>query len=78
MSRIKLDPSLEKLFSVSENGFRLEDRHFYAVYKIRLLKYDGREVGERGQGNIVSFTRLYHARDEEFAIRFKPSSPHDG
>ena len=72
MSRIKLDPSLEKLFSVSENGFRLEDRHFYAVYKIRLLKYDGREVGERGQGNIVSFTRLYHARDEEFAIRKAP------
>ena len=72
MSRIKLDPSLEKLFSVSENGFRLEDRHFYAVYKARLLKYDGREVGERGQGNIVSFTRLYPARDEEVAISKAP------
>lgn len=32
MSRIKLDPSLEKLFSVSENGFRLEDRHFYKSF----------------------------------------------
>lgn len=72
MSRIKLDPSLEKLFSVSEQGFRLENRHFYAVYKTRLLKYDGREVGERGQGNIVSFTRLYPARDEEFAISKAP------
>ena len=72
MSRIKLDPSLEKLFSVSDNGFRLEDRHFYAVYKARLLKYDGREVGERGQGNIVSFTRLYPARDEEVAISKAP------
>lgn len=68
MSRIKLDPSLEKLFSESENGFRLKNRHFYAVYKTRLLKYDGREVGERGQGNIVSFTRLYPARNEEFSI----------
>jgi len=72
MSRIKLDPSLEKLFSVSDHGFRLENRHFYAVYKTRLLKYDGREVGERGQGNIVSFTRLYPARDEEFAISKAP------
>ena len=72
MSRIKLDPSLEKLFSISENGFRLEDRHFYAVYKTRLLKYDGREVGERGQGNIVSFTRLYPARDEEVAMSKAP------
>ncbi len=72
MSRIKLDHSLEKLFSVSENGFRLENRHFYAAYKTRLLKYDGREVGERGQGNIVSFTRLYPARDEEFAVSKAP------
>jgi len=72
MSRIKLDPSLEKLFSVSDHGFRLENRHFYAVYKTRLLKYDGREVGERGQGNIVSFTRLYPARDEKFAISKAP------
>ena len=72
MSRIKLDPSLEKLFSESENGFRLKDRHFYAVYKVRLLKYDGKEVGERGQGNIVSFTCLYPARDEEVAISKAP------
>lgn len=67
MSRIKLDPSLEKLFSESENGFRLENRHFYAVYKTRLLRYDGHDVGERGHGNIVSFTRLFTAKDEEDA-----------
>lgn len=67
MSRIKLDPSLEKMFSESENGFRLENRHFYAVYKTRLLRYDGHDVGERGHGNIVSFTRLFTAKDEEDA-----------
>ena len=66
-SRKKIDPSLEKLFNVSSHGFRLEDRHFYAVYKTRLLRYDGHDVGERGRGNIVSFTRLFTAKDEEDA-----------
>lgn len=66
-SRKNIDPSLEKLFNVSSHGFRLEDRHFYAVYKTRLLKYDGQDVGERGHGNIVSFTRLFTAKDEEDA-----------
>ena len=72
MSRIKLDPTLEKLFTESSHGFHLENRHFYAIYKTRLLKYDGRNVGERGFGNIVSFTRLYPARDEELAISKAP------
>ena len=67
-----LDPTLEKLFNESEYGFRLENRHFYAIYKTRLLKYDGRDVGERGYGNIVSVTRLFPARSEEFAMSKAP------
>lgn len=59
--------SLKKLFTVSSLGLRIEDRHFYAVYRTRLLRYDGHEVSERGYGDIVSFTRLFPARDKEDA-----------
>ena len=64
---MKLDASLEKLFTTSECGFHLEDRHFYAIYKTRLLKYDGRAVSDRGRGNIISVTELFAAKDEDDA-----------
>ena len=54
----------EEFFSKSEHGFRLEDRHFIAVFKTRLLKYKDFVVSESGYGNVVSFTKVFAALDK--------------
>jgi hypothetical protein len=54
----------KEFFSKSEYGFRLEDRHFVAVFKTRLLKYKDYVVPEHNCGNIVSYTGIFAAVDK--------------
>lgn len=56
-------------FAKSSYGLKLEDRHFVAVFKTRLLKYKDYIVPENGWGNIVSFTRVFAALDKADAER---------
>lgn len=51
-------------FTKSYNGFKIEDRHFVAVFKTRLLKYKDYVVPEHGWGNIVSHTGIFAAVDK--------------
>ena len=41
------------LFKRSRHGFKLGDKHFRAVYKTRLMKYNEHDACEYNCGNVI-------------------------
>lgn len=53
--------------------YDLSKKYFVAVYRTRLLKYDGQIVPPLNQGNIVSRTCVFEADDEKDAKQRAPA-----